>query len=105
MNNSILNIPLERMMTVTEARRNFAKIIRETVDKGDFVLTKGGKPVVKLVSFKKKKTKTKRKKLAAWDKLKDFYGVWADDPYWDKDWNKIIRKWRKEGTRKKRIRL
>ena len=98
-----LKIPLTRMITVTEARRNFGKLIRETLSKGDFILIKGGKPVAKLVSLGKK---IPGKDLTAWDKLKDSYGAWADsDLDNNKLWNDILVKGRKLGTKKKRIKL
>lgn len=52
---------LKRLISVTEARRNFGSLISSLPEKGYLIFTKSGKPVAKIVDLTKAELKSKRK--------------------------------------------
>jgi len=84
---------LNRLVSVTEARRNFGSLVSSLPEKGYIIFTRSGRPVARLTDLTKPKRKRKFGLLA-------YAGMFKGKSFWEKDWVGIIRKKREIGSRK-----
>lgn len=95
MEKTVIDELTKRLLPITELRRNAGAILNRLPEVGSFILTKDGKPVAKISSFKKESKRG----------FEESRGAWRGTELEKIDFYKLILKWRKKGTRKELLKF
>ncbi len=93
-------IPIDKMISVTEARRNLGDLLDRLPVEKEFFLMRGNRIAAKLV-LSEEAIRERRRRI-----VDEVFGAWkGTDLDSDELWDDILHKKRIAGTKKKRVRL
>lgn len=86
-----INEVSQRLLPITDLRRNTGEVFDKLNKVGFYIVTKDGKPIAQIRPITQKRGK---------GKFRSSYGAWKNTELNKIDFYSLILKWRKEGTRR-----